>query len=346
MMDGGGCMDTCVSVIVPVYNVEKYIGKCVNSLRQQAYTKLEIILVDDGSTDSSYDICAELANSDHRIKLFHQNNRGVASARNKGLKEATGMYVTFVDADDTVRAQYIEKMYHAFNVESCDIVFCGYEYINIEIQTTTYFCLRHLKQGNLVIDFSRLFFSPCGNGLSFIAAKLFRMDIIRQYGIQFDCQYSWGEDQIFNLTYFSHMKKYCFLPDALYQYYKHNRGSAVETYSKTRVENETSMVKRWRQWLWQENIAAKEKILSWKLAVLLGDTITGYMHENTESILKKYDFYRNFLSDLQQEFSSIDDAINFKQLLVVKSINHGVYFPVFVYYYFLKSVLVHAGRLR
>jgi len=331
-------LDKCVSVIVPVYNVEKYVVKCVKSLLQQTYQNLEIILVDDGSTDSSYKECVELAHCDNRIKLFHQDNFGVASARNKGLELATGEYVTFVDADDTVKEKYIEKLYCAICDGNYDIVFCGYEHINVALNITTKICLSNLAQGDLMIDFSRLFFSRCENVLSFSAAKLFRMSIIRRHGIKFDCQYRWGEDQIFNLMYFSYVKKYCFLPESLYQYYIHGRGSAVETFSKLRVDNESDMVIFWSQWLWEKNITNKDQILNWKLAVLLRNAITGYIrNDRSKNILKKYIYYIKFLSNLRQTFALIHRTINFKQLLVIKCINNEIHFPVFVYYFLFKK---------
>ena len=99
-----------ISVIVPIYNVEKYLEKCVNSILKQTYINLEIILVDDGSPDRCPEICDKLAKTDDRIKVIHQQNGGLSKARNVGIDVAKGAYLVFVDSDDTVEFELIEKL--------------------------------------------------------------------------------------------------------------------------------------------------------------------------------------------------------------------------------------------
>ena len=102
-----------ISIIVPVYNMERYLQECIDSLRRQTYRHLEILLIDDGSQDKSGRICDDYASSDKRIHVIHQENKGLSAVRNLGLKEAQGEYIAFVDADDYVETQYIEKLYQA-----------------------------------------------------------------------------------------------------------------------------------------------------------------------------------------------------------------------------------------
>lgn len=102
--------DRLVSVIVPVYNVEKYLGKCIESIVQQTYRSLEIIIVDDGSPDHSPEIAERYARRDKRIRVIHQPNKGVAAARNSGMDEAEGEYITFVDSDDWIAPDYVEHL--------------------------------------------------------------------------------------------------------------------------------------------------------------------------------------------------------------------------------------------
>lgn len=123
-------MDAKISVIVPVYNVEKYITKCVNSLIAQTYTNLEIILVDDGSPDNCPQICDDFAKIDSRIKVIHKQNGGLSSARNVGLDVAEGDYVTFVDSDDYIMPETYSTMYDLIKREDADIVICGLDWIN------------------------------------------------------------------------------------------------------------------------------------------------------------------------------------------------------------------------
>ena len=115
-----------VSVIVPVYNVERYLSNCIDSILLQTYKNLEIILVDDGSTDNSPCICDEYAKKDGRIKVIHKQNGGVSSARNTGLDVMTGDYVTFVDGDDLINVRFVEILIGLCQNDGSDMSYCGY----------------------------------------------------------------------------------------------------------------------------------------------------------------------------------------------------------------------------
>lgn len=115
-----------VSVIVPIYEVEKYLQRCIDSIRNQTYEQLEIILVDDGSPDGCGAICDEYSKSDSRIVVIHKENGGLSSARNVGLDVATGKYVAFIDADDTVHAKFIETLLGLCEKYECDIAQCDF----------------------------------------------------------------------------------------------------------------------------------------------------------------------------------------------------------------------------
>lgn len=106
-------LDTLISVIIPVYNVEKYLKECIESVLEQTYSNLEILLIDDGSTDKSLEICESYANIDERIVVIHQINKGLSSARNIGIENACGEYLVFVDSDDCINKMMIEKLYIA-----------------------------------------------------------------------------------------------------------------------------------------------------------------------------------------------------------------------------------------
>ena len=112
------------SVIVPVYNAKEYLSRCLNSLVRQTYKNLEIILIDDGSIDGSSDICDEYAAKDQRFRVFHVDNAGVSAARNLGLIYATGLYVSFVDSDDLVSPNYMERLIDVALETKCDVVTC------------------------------------------------------------------------------------------------------------------------------------------------------------------------------------------------------------------------------
>lgn len=115
-----------ISVIIPIYNTEKYLNRCIKSIVQQTYTELEIILVDDGSTDSSYSICKKWESTDTRIKVIHQSNKGAAVAKNTGLDFATGKLITFVDSDDYILPDMYLKLSEMMQKYNCDIMEAAY----------------------------------------------------------------------------------------------------------------------------------------------------------------------------------------------------------------------------
>lgn len=122
-------MESTVSVIVPVYNVEKYLRKCIDSIINQTYKDLEIILVNDGSTDCSGEICNEYKRLDNRVKVIHKENGGLSDARNIGLKHSTGSYIAFIDSDDYIADNMIESLYFRLLNDNSDIAICRFYHI-------------------------------------------------------------------------------------------------------------------------------------------------------------------------------------------------------------------------
>ena len=120
-------MEELISVIVPIYNAEKYLNICIQSIVDQTYRNLQIILVDDGSTDLSFEICDNWGEKDSRIKVLHQKNQGAAMAKNQGLDLARGELITFVDSDDCIKKNMYEKLYKLMKNKQCDIVECNYQ---------------------------------------------------------------------------------------------------------------------------------------------------------------------------------------------------------------------------
>ena len=121
--------DTLISIIVPVYKVEQYLEKCVNSISAQTYSNLEIILVDDGSPDKCGDICDSLAKKDNRIKVIHKPNGGLSSARNAGIDIASGQYIGFVDSDDSIEPYMYEKLLELIKHDSTKLAVCAVNYV-------------------------------------------------------------------------------------------------------------------------------------------------------------------------------------------------------------------------
>ncbi len=128
-----------ISVIVPAYNIEPYIQKCVGSIVEQSYEDLEIILVDDGSTDKTGEICDRLSKTDSRIRIIHKTNGGLSDARNKGIEASKGDYLAFVDGDDYISHNTLEKMHSALLRNNCDIAVCNIERITSDGVTEPFY---------------------------------------------------------------------------------------------------------------------------------------------------------------------------------------------------------------
>lgn len=117
-------MDKMISVIIPIYNMEKYLDRCINSITEQSYKNIEILLINDGSTDNSLKICKKFQKEDERIKFFSMNHQGVSIARNLGIEKAKGKYIMFIDSDDWIEKDTIKTLYE--NIKNNDMSICSY----------------------------------------------------------------------------------------------------------------------------------------------------------------------------------------------------------------------------
>lgn len=184
-----------VTIIIPVYNSEVYLSGCLQSVINQSYDNLELILINDGSTDDSGKICDTFSRNDNRIKVFHIENSGVSAARNLGLNLAKGKYIAFIDSDDTVHQNYIDKLYNAAAAQDSDIVCTGYTYTGKELKYD------HNDFRNL--SNSRESFVECllQNTGGTICSKLFKASIILDNQLRFDGTLKMREDLIFCLEF-------------------------------------------------------------------------------------------------------------------------------------------------
>lgn len=187
-----------ITIIVPVYNKEKYVKACLNSLVKQTYKDIEIIVIDDGSKDKSLKICEEIAKKDNRISVYSKENAGVASARNMGIEKAKGDRIAFIDADDYVKENYIETLAQ-YNE---DLVGCSYIMVDDEKvkygDRTELLCNTpdEIRKECLKSKYAKL--------LVPVYLKLFKRDIIEQNNLKFNIDLSFGEDASFSFDYISH----------------------------------------------------------------------------------------------------------------------------------------------
>ena len=214
-----------ISIIIPVYNSEKYLRKCFDSIMNQTFTDFEVIVINDGSKDHSGEICDHYAKVDSRFKVFHKTNGGVSIARNTGIEHASGEYITFIDSDDWVDEDYLQMMM-SVAITDCDLVVSGIicNYTDRKFKTLktndAYFSSNDAHQLHSLIK-SRLYYGPCN--------KLYKSNIIKQNKITFPQEISYGEDRIFNYHYISYVDNIQSVSYAGYHYLKLNTGSLTTT---------------------------------------------------------------------------------------------------------------------
>lgn len=223
-------MDELISVIVPIYNTEKYLVECVESIRKQTYSNIEIILVDDGSTDASIEICDEFAEKDSRVRVFHKENEGVAVARNFGIQQSNGQYVVIVDSDDVAVDKMIEVLYTQIKENDADIAVGNY-YIYDESDGNFYYYITEADYCVEVLSPQELIDRQAGawkwNSTAFMLTtfKLYKKvlfdDVSFTHGRRFD-------DEASTHRLFLRSKKTVFVNDNLYLY-RRRSGSIMRT---------------------------------------------------------------------------------------------------------------------
>lgn len=208
-------MKELVSVIVPIYNAERYMKPCIDSIRNQSYTNIEIILVDDGSTDGGPSICDTYKEMDSRIQVIHKKNGGVSAARNAGLEAANGTYLSFVDADDTISQVMIEKLVQAMEKYPIELSICGFSMISQsgEIIGSTKQQEQFLTQEEaLCYMFEEYDFQMA------IWNKLYLRSIIEENKLRFHEQITHGEDGLWLCMYLTKCQKAYWTGEPYYDY--------------------------------------------------------------------------------------------------------------------------------
>lgn len=223
-----------ISVIVPVYRVEAYLERCVKSILSQTYENLEVILVDDGSPDQCPAICDACAEKDARVKVIHQENKGLSGARNAGIDAASGEYLAFVDSDDYVSPHFIEELYQLLQDTGCAIGQCRFSYVKgdgLVEEGDSAFCI---YRGESLME---QLYGPEEKATCFVVAwnKLYRAELFKETGIRYP-EGRIHEDEATTYRLFHEAKKLAFLDRALYGYYTENGGSITSVFSAKRLQ--------------------------------------------------------------------------------------------------------------
>ena len=227
-------MNDLISVVIPVYNAARYLDACLKSVVGQTYRKLDIIVVDDGSTDCSDTIINKYAKNDSRIHVISNTNHGVSFSRNCGIDHARGKYIAFIDSDDIVKDNYIERLLKPLVFSDISFTVCRYKSIDEDSNDTVGQIYGPDAIGDLSNDFYEL---TMLNGILYGPwAKLYKLDLINKHHIRFNEKLSNGEDQLFNFAYYRYIKQYCFVNEELY-FYRNRKNSLSKSKTQKSLDD-------------------------------------------------------------------------------------------------------------
>ena len=241
---------TAISIVVPVYNTDQYLDRCIDSLLAQTVPEYEIILVDDGSTDKSPAICDIASAIDRRIRVIHKKNGGLSSARNAGISAARGQYIGFVDSDDTVDPRMYQQLYETALREETDFVMADILRIPVSgnpcILSQPIHGGRYEKKDIEEVIFPQLIMQECveyGPLLS-VCPCLYRTAFLRKHSLLFDEEVRWSEDNLFSALAGYYADSFYYLKNqGLYHYYEH-AGSITRSYKHNAWDNYCLMNRR------------------------------------------------------------------------------------------------------
>lgn len=290
---GENYMRDLISIIIPVYNVEKYLKKCINSIIRQSYNNIEIILIDDGSTDNSGKICDEYALKDNRINVIHKENGGLSSARNVGIEKAHGKYITFIDSDDWIDEEMILTLLKIIKNEKSQIAVCNYFLAyneNIQIQK------ENIKTVNLsnIEALKKLYNEKLCTVMTIACCKLFKRELFEN--IRFP-EEKLHEDEFTTYKLLYKAEKISYSNKKLY-YYRQREGSIINSvFNKKKLDAIEAF---------EERILFIERVVKDK--ELYNLAAKGYY----TTILGRYYFYYKSYSNEKDELKKLEDkAKNF-----------------------------------
>lgn len=284
-------MKNMVSIIVPIYNAEKHLERCLRSLECQTYSEYEVLLIDDGSKDTSSNICKNYAKINAKFQYIYQDNGGVSKARNTGLRKARGEYITFVDADDWVESTYIEKMLSICEERKCEIVLC----------------CRIVEDGkkSVVVRFDDVDYIKCENTKNFLPTAnhlygavwggVFSLSSIDD--VRFDENIHFGEDMLFISEIIVKCKKIARINEALYHYWKDSQEDTLSKgeFSKKRLSNLEAYRKT--AMIFKDSRAAYKVILG-----RYGDACSYFISRYYSNPEFKSKFYKSILLEYRRNY--------------------------------------------
>ncbi len=270
-----------ISIIVPVYNVEAYLQQCLKSIVAQTFTNLEIILVDDGSTDSSGVICDAWQQQDKRIRVIHQDNGGLSHARNVGMKAATGDYIAFVDSDDVLHERMYEFMMDALQKTNADVAICHEDAFYEEVYQSRHYDTCHIERVEDTEALMKHFMLAWTGVINFAWNKLYKKEIVQRISFPVGRKM---EDMYFSADALSKVSKAVWLEERLYGY-RQRSGSIMNS------EDESIYAEHAQAILFQKSVFQRESYNAYalcKLAHLELEARQRGMNEGAKSVRRLF----------------------------------------------------------
>ena len=293
-----------ISIVIPIYNAEDHLQRCVDSVLNQTEKNIEIILVDDGSKDNSIEICKNYLNQDKRVQLIHQENSGVSAARNRGIEQACGEYIGFIDSDDWIEPNMYECLLREANQASADIVICDartvYEDGKIQADTITQL------SGNQILQKSEftpsLLLEMAGSACRCIYKNhRYNDKLQKQKTILFPLGVKFSEDRIFNLYAFGQANKICYIKKAFYNRYM-NEKSTVHRFHQDYFEAcKKSMdgIEQAIRYAWEDNNELQKVYLSQFITGAIGSICNYYYKTSTLRAAERKKMVKGLCEDSQ-----------------------------------------------
>lgn len=237
-----------VSIIVPIYNAAIDLVPCLESIKRQRYTHLEILLVNDGSNDSSLEICRMYARMDPRIVVIDKDNSGVSGTRNVAIEHATGKYLQFVDADDFLDINATRLMVEAIEESGSDLLIAHYCSVTPDGKTQVFGYLPPDTQMDKAQFARHLVMEPANFYYGVMWNKLYRRDIIMEHDIRCCEDFTWSEDMLFNLEYIRHAERFYAMRTPVYYYTRQKKGSLSASVTPAKIfATKTSLFAYYKQ---------------------------------------------------------------------------------------------------
>lgn len=293
-----------ISIVIPIYNAEDHLQRCVDSVLNQTEKNIEIILVDDGSKDNSIEICKNYLNQDKRVQLIHQENSGVSAARNRGIEQACGEYIGFIDSDDWIEPNMYECLLREANQASADIVMCDarivYEDGKIQADTITQLSANQILQKS---DFTpSLLLEMAGSAWRCIYKNhRYTAKRQKQNALLFPLGVKFSEDRIFNLYAFGQANKICYIKKAFYNRYM-NKKSAVHRFHQDYFEAcKRSMdgIEQAVRYAWEDDNELQKAYLSQFITGAIGAICNYYYKTSTLRAAERKKMVKGLCEDSQ-----------------------------------------------